>query len=413
MSMSVFKNALAQLDAAAKLRRFDPGWLAVFRKPKRTLQFRLPVVMDDGAVRVFDGYRVQHDDARGPFKGGIRFHPQADLDEVKALAFWMAIKCAVVGVPFGGGKGGVAVDPRKLSKGELERLSRVYVRALGRNIGPDIDVPAPDVNTTSEIMGWMADEYGRMAGHYQPAVITGKPVAAGGSLGRTAATGRGGLSVLEEYCRKNGLKQKGMTVAVQGFGNVGYWFAKLAREAGFRIVAVSDSKSGVYRPEGSDVDALMEHKKKTGAVAGFAGTKTVSGAKLLELPVDVLAPAALENQITAKNAGRIKAKIVLELANGPTDPPADAKLFRKGVAVIPDVLANAGGVAVSYLEWVQNRQGDHWSEAEVNAKLKKIMSAAYSTMDKEAADLKCPLRQAAFVVALGRIQEAALARGWR
>lgn len=411
--MNVFRNALAQLDAAAQAHGFEPNFLAVIRKPKRILEVSVPVLMDAGSVKVFDGYRVQYNDARGPFKGGIRFHPQTDLNEVKALAFWMAVKCAVVGVPFGGGKGGVTVDPKKLSKGELERLSRAYLRAIATNIGPDTDVPAPDVNTNPEIMGWMADEYAKVTGKFQPAVITGKPLALGGSQGRTAATGRGGLYALEEFARLKGWEPKKLAVAVQGFGNVGFWFAKLAAKAGWRIVALSDSQGGIYAPKGLDPDKVMAYKKEKVSLVGFPGAQAVSNAKLLELPVDVLVPSALENQITDKNASRIKAAIVLEMANGPTTPEADVKLFKKGKAVIPDVLANSGGVAVSYFEWVQNRQGYYWSEAEVNAKLKPLMAEACGAVAKLAAEKNVSLRQAAFIVALKRIEEATLARGWR
>jgi len=411
--MNVFQNALAQLDAAAKSADFDKNVLATLRRPKRLLQVAVPVLMDDGSIKVFDGYRVQYNDARGPFKGGIRFHPQADPNEVKALAFWMVIKCAVVGVPFGGGKGGVAVDPRKLSKGELERLSRAYIRAIAPVIGPDVDVPAPDVNTTPEIMGWMVDEYAKVTGRFQPAVITGKPLALGGSLGRMAATGQGGLFVLEEYARQAKLDPKKTAVAVQGIGNVGLCFAKLARQAGFRIVALSDSKSGIHDPQGLDPEAVAAYKKEKGSLEGFFGAKTISNARLLELPVDVLVPAALENQLAKKNAGRITAKVILELANGPTAPEADVVFARKGKIVIPDVLANAGGVAVSYFEWVQNRQGYHWSEAEVNDKLRQLMAAAFKAVAALAAEKQVTLRQAAFILAVSRIQEAALARGWR
>jgi len=410
--MNVFKNALAQLEAAAAAADFDPNVLAVLRRPKRTLQVSLPVLMDDGSVKVFEGYRVQYNDARGPFKGGVRFHPQADLSEVKALAFWMAVKCAVVDVPFGGGKGGVVVAPAKLSRGELERLSRAYIRAIAGDIGPDVDVPAPDVNTTPEIMGWMADEYGKATGRFQPAAITGKPLSLGGSQGRNKATGQGGLFVLQEFVRLAGLRPEKTAVAVQGFGNVGHNFASLAKRAGYRITALSDSKGGIHDPRGLDPDAVLAYRKEHGGLAGYPGAKAVSNAKLLELPVDVLAPAALENQLTKNNAGRIKAGIILELANGPTAPEADAVFAKKGKTVIPDVLANAGGVAVSYFEWVQNRQGYYWSEAEVTSKLGSLMSAA-SRAVAAAAGAKLTLRQAAFVLAISRIQEAMLARGWR
>jgi len=405
--MNVFKNAMAQLDAAAAgLPELDAGVLALLRRPKRVLQVAVPVLMDDGGVKVFDGYRVQYNDARGPFKGGIRFHPQADLNEVKALAFWMAVKCAVVGVPFGGGKGGVAVDPRKLSKGELERLSRAYLRAIAANIGPDVDVPAPDMNTTPEIMGWMVDEYAKATGRLQPAVITGKPLTLGGSQGRTAATGRGGLFVLQEFAKQAKLVPAKTAVAVQGIGNVGFYFAKLAREAGYTIVALSDSKGGIYDPKGLDPEAVAAYKKEKGGLDGYPGAKAMSNAKLLELPVDVLVPAALENQLTIKNAGRIKAKVVLELANGPTAPEADIKFFKKGMVVIPDVLANAGGVTTSFLEWQQNMTGEHWTEAEVFTRLKPIMDDAAAAVMRTADEFGVTQREAAFVLALKRLDQA-------
>ncbi len=411
--MNVFQNALAQLKAAAEKTEIDPNALEVLRRPKRVIQVSVPVLMDDGTVKVFDGFRVQYNDARGPFKGGVRFHPDTDLNEVKALSFWMAIKCAVAGVPYGGGKGGVTVDPKKLSKAELERLSRGYLRAIAPFIGPDVDVPAPDMNTNPEIMGWMVDEYAKVAGKFTPAVLTGKPLALGGSLGRTAATGRGGLYVLEEFARQAKLKPEKTTVAVQGMGNVGFYFAKLARAAGYKIVAMSDSRGGVFDPLGLDPEKAAAYKKEKGSLEGFPGARAVTNKKLLELDVDVLAPAAMENQITGENAGRVKAKAVLELANGPTTPEADAKLEKRGVPVIPDVLANAGGVAVSYFEWVQNRQGYYWTEAEVNAKLQSLMSAAFREVAAVAAGKKATLRQAAFILAVSRIQEAMLARGWR
>ncbi|MDD5251714.1 MAG: Glu/Leu/Phe/Val dehydrogenase [Patescibacteria group bacterium] len=411
--MTIFKNALVQLKNAAEAAGLDPVVVEVLKHPKRILQVSVPVVMDDGAVKVFEGYRVQHNDARGPFKGGLRFHPKTDLDEVKALAFWMAIKCAVVNVPFGGGKGGVAVDPKKLSSGELERLSRAFIRAIAPVIGPDVDVPAPDMNTTPEIMAWMVDEYARVTGKFQPAVITGKPIAIGGSLGRTAATGRGGLFALEEWRRRANLKAKDLTIAVQGIGNVGFWFAKLAREAGYKVVAISDSKGGVYATAGINLDKALAYKKEHGNLKGFPADKEISNERLLELPVDVIVPAATENVLTDKNAGRVKARVVLELANGPTTPEADFKLAKKGITVIPDVLANSGGVAVSYFEWVQNRTGYYMTEAEVNDKLKKLMVEAFYDVAGLATDKSLTLRTAAFALAVRRIAEAQQARGWR
>ncbi len=404
--MNVFENALAQLAAAAKSADLDPTAVEALAKPQRIVQVTIPVRMDDGRIRFFDGYRVQYNDARGPFKGGIRFHSQTDLDEVKALAFWMTIKCAAVGVPFGGGKGGVAVDPKKLSKTELERLTRAYARAIAPVIGPERDVPAPDVNTNAETMAWFADEYGRTVGAYEPAVVTGKPIALGGSLGREAATGRGSLHALDEYVNVAGLDPKSLTVAVQGFGNVGYHFARLAHAAGYRIVALSDSKNAIYAPDGIDPVAAAAYKETTGSLAGFSGAKTVTNEELFALPVDVLAPAALENQLTAKNAGAVRAKIILELANGPVTPEADAIFRGLGVIVIPDVLANAGGVAVSYFEWLQNREDESWSEDDVNARLARLMARAFKDVWSAAGRYRATLREAAFILAIRRVADA-------
>lgn len=411
--MSVFQNAMKQLDAAAGLAGVTPEILESLRRPKRQFEVSFPVRMDDGKVRTFVGYRVQYDDSRGPFKGGIRYHQQADLDEVKALAFWMAVKCAVVNVPFGGGKGGVTVNPKELSESELERLSRAYCRAIARFIGEDVDVPAPDVNTTPQIMAWFADEYARIVGRQVPAVVTGKPLAVGGSKGRMSATGQGGLFVLDQHIRREDRAPQGVTVAVQGFGNVGQHFARLAHEKGYKIVAVSDSRGATANPNGLDMAALVEHKNKTDAVVGFSGGVDADPSRILETDCDIVVPAALENQIGAHNATNIRAKIVLELANGPTSPEADEILAQRGVAVIPDVLANAGGVAVSYYEWVQNRAGEYWSYESVVAKLEVLMNEAYADMRGEADAHGITLRKAAFVMALRRIAEAKAAKGWQ
>jgi len=408
--MDVFKNAIAQLEAAAAAAKSDPLTVEILRRAKRTVQVTFPVRMDDGSTRIFEGFRVQHDDARGPFKGGIRFHPQADMDEVKALAFWMAIKCAAVNVPFGGGKGGVTVDPKKVSKGELERITRGYVRAIAPIIGPETDVPAPDVGTDGEIMGWIVDEYSKYAGKPSPAVVTGKPIALGGSLGREAATGQGGIYVLDAYTKTAGLDAVNLRVAVQGFGNVGYHFARLAHERGYRVVAVSDSKGGIHSPAGLDPVAVAAHKKATGSLAGFPGSTEIAGDAILVIDCDVLVPAALENQLTAANAPQVKAKVILELANGPTTPDADADFAARGVVVIPDVLANSGGVAVSYYEWEQNRRNEKWTEAEVAAKLQPLMLAAYDAVQAKAKEFGVPLRLAAFAVAIDRIGVAMQAK---
>lgn len=408
---NAFNNALKQLDKAVSLLNLKEGVVEALKKPKRVLQFGLPVKMDDGKLKVFEAYRVQYNDARGPFKGGIRFHQQVNLSEVKALAFWMAIKTATVGIPMGGGKGGVVVNPKKLSPAELERLSRAYMRAIADFVGPEIDVPAPDVNTNPQIMAWMMDEYEKVKGGHYPGVITGKPLELGGSAGRGTATAQGGFCVLSELLGKLKSGRKKLTLAIQGFGNAGSVFADLADQAGLKVVAVSDSQGGIYNEQGLELDKVKEHKKQTGSVVDFEGAKKVTNQKLLELPVDILVPAALENQITKDNAGRIKAQIILELANGPITPEADEKLFKKGKIVVPDVLANAGGVTVSYFEWVQNRQQYYWTEQEVLAKLKPIMVKAFNEVWQTGQEMKVDLRTAAFVLAVKRIAEAVELRG--
>ncbi len=411
---SVFKNALSQLDKAAKYLELDKDILDILRNPQRILQASLPVKMDDGSVKVFTAFRVQHNDARGPFKGGIRFHPKTNLDEVKALAFWMTIKTAVVGIPLGGGKGGVTVDPKKLSKAELERLSRAYIRAFKDFIGPKKDVPAPDVNTNPQIMAWMVDEYEQVTGQKNLGVITGKPLELGGSQGRTAATGLGGFFVFRQLAKKLKLKPKQTTVAIQGFGNVGYFLAKFLHEAGYKIVAVADSKGGIYdkRHQGMDPDHLLKQKQSkgftngcycVGSVCDCKNYTLVKSDKILELPVDVVVPAALENAINKENAGRIKANIILEMANGGVTPEAEDKLLAKKKLVVPDVLINAGGVVVSYFEWVQNLQNYYWTEEEVNKKLDEIMSKAFADIWSLGGKLKVDLRTAAFVLAVKRI----------
>ena len=409
--MSVFANALKQLKQAASYAKIPSAIIEQLKKPERILQFSFPVTMDNSEVRVFEGYRVQYSSARGPYKGGLRYHPQTNLDEVKALAFWMAVKCAVVGIPLGGGKGGITVDPKKLSEAELEKLTRAFTRKLAPFIGPEQDVPAPDVNTTPQIMAWVRDEYERVVGKKVPGVVTGKPLNFGGSQGRTPATAQGGMYVLEELIGKLKLKTKQITMAVQGMGNVGGIMAQLLHQAGYHVVAMSDSKGGIYNPKGLDVPAVERFKKQTGSLKNFPGAKPVTNAQLLELPVTILIPAALENQITGKNAGRIKAKVVFELANGPTTPEADVKLAKRKVIVVPDVLANAGGVTVSYFELVQNIQQYYWNEGEVIAKLQPIMVTAFRQIWQRAEQLKVPLRTAAYVIALERIGQAIEARG--
>ena len=452
----MLESAQALIKETARNLGFDEEIIKRLIEPEMICEFSFPVKMDDGQIKVFKGWRIQHNSALGPYKGGIRFHPQTSREEVQALATLMTIKCAVAGLPYGGAKGGVLVDPKKLSSAELERLSREYVKKIAHFIGEDTDVPAPDVNTNPKIMAWMIDEYQKIKGYQSKATFTGKPVAMGGSLGRTEATGRGGVIVLKALLSelvKDGstkilsrlnssltlLKQKvsknfvlpsfnnqklksnnEITIAVQGFGNVGYYFAKIASEAGFKVVAVSDSKGGIIKPKGDKLEALdiplvMECKKEKGTLAGCycaggvcdtKGGKTITNEELLELPVDILVPAALENVINEKNMKNIKAKIIIEMANGPVTEEAYEYLSKKGVVIVPDVLANSGGVTVSYLEWVQNKAGYYWSEEEVNSKLEVMMKKAFEKIWKKSIEKKIPLKQAAFEVALERIVAA-------
>lgn len=407
-TINPFRSALAQLARAASFITVAPGTLAQLRMPLRTVQISVPVRMDDGTTQVFEGYRVQYNDARGPFKGGIRYHPDANLDEVKALAFWMAMKCAVADIPFGGGKGGIRVDPKKLSAGELERLTRSYTRLLKDVIGSRRDVPAPDVYTTPQIMAWIVDEYAKVLGHTDLAVVTGKPLALGGSLGRETATGDGGFIVFQELAKKMKLKPKETRVVVQGLGNVGYYLALAMHDAGYRIVGLSDSKGAIVdvKNQGLNPRDVFQWKKKMGVVTGFPGTKSITNEKLLELPCDVLVPAALENQLTAKNAKRVKASVVLEMANGPTTPEADDIFRKKKVTVVPDILANAGGVTVSYFEWAQNLQGVSWTADVVRKQLEEKMTVAFRDIWQAAQHHATDLRTAAFIVAVERIATA-------
>lgn len=423
---SAFANALTQLGRATDILKLSPEVVAVLERPVQVHKVEIPVKMDNGTVKNFTAYRSQYNNARGPYKGGIRFHPNVSEDEVKALSFWMMVKCAVLNLPLGGGKGGVVVNPKELSPGEQERLSRGYIRALHKFLGANKDIPAPDVYTTPQIMGWMLDEFEKMVGHHEPGMITGKPLSLGGSAGRSFATAQGGVYVLEEAMKKLGKKPSETTVAIQGFGNAGSHVAYILHKLGYKIVAVSDSKGGVYNEDGI-VPEKAEAIKKAGGILGCycVGTvctleqiktegpcRGVSNEELLELPVDVLVPAALENQITAENASRVQAKIILELANGPTTPEADSILHQNGVLVIPDILANAGGVTVSYFEQVQNASNYYWSESEVLEKLKKLITEAFnsvwSTKEKHAVDM----RTAAFVLAIDRVAVAMKDRGW-
>ncbi len=403
--MNAFDNALSQLKRAAKIARMRPELLERMQSPEREVRVSIPVKMDDGSLKIFEGYRVQHSSVRGPYKGGIRLHPDTDINEVKALALWMTMKCAVADIPMGGGKGGVTVDPKQLSKAELERLARGWVRRLAPVLGPKVDVPAPDVNTTPEIMQWMVDEYEKITGDRTRAAFTGKPVKYGGSEGRGIATGMGGFYAFDALRERFGIKH-GASIAIQGMGNVGGNAANIFSEHGYKIVAMSDSKGGIFNERGLDVAAVIRYKEKNKSLKGFPGARAVSNEKLLELPADVLIPAALENQINEKNAKRIQAHMVLELANGPTTPEADDILLAHKIVVVPDILANAGGVIVSTFEWEQNLKRTHWSEAVVLKKLKAIMRKQSEVIGDRARREKIDLRRAAFAVALERIESA-------
>jgi glutamate dehydrogenase/leucine dehydrogenase len=405
------KDALTLLDKACRFMGIEHDEIEILKKPQRTVEVSLPVVMDDGRLKVFNGYRVQYNDIRGPYKGGLRFHPKVDLDEVQTLAFWMAIKCAVADIPFGGGKGGITVDPKKLSQNEIEKLTRAYVRGFAPFIGPDIDIPAPDVYTTPQIMAWFMDEYSHIQGRNVPACVTGKPVEIGGSLGRDTATGQGGFYVFEDLLGKLKTKKKDVAIAVQGFGNVGLNFANLAFMAGYKIVAISDSRGGVYNPDGLDIKKAIAHKQKTGTVMDFPGTVNITNEKLLELPVSILVPSALEGVINEKNASKIKASIIIEMANGPITSAASDKLFKKGVIVVPDVLANSGGVIVSYFEWVQNLRHFYWDLEKVQTNLAKKINSAFGVIWETMNKYEVDMRMAAYIVAVDRIVVALKIRG--
>ena len=403
-----FSNAMMQLDKVAKINNFGDEIISRFRQPDRDIKVSIPVQMDDGELRIFEGYRVEYNNALGPYKGGIRYHPDTDISEVKALAFWMALKCAVVGIPMGGGKGGITVDPKLLSKAELEKLSRGWVDKLSDILGPHKDVPAPDVNTTPEIMAWMADEFEKITGDTTGAVITGKPVEKGGSLGRDTATAQGGFYVFQALKAKLGLGDK-CKVVIQGFGNAGANAAQIWQTAGHNIIAVSDSKSGVLNPNGLDIEKLMQHKKNTGSIMGFCqqspGTTDITNENLLETDCDLLIPAAFENIITEANVDKIKAKVILELANGPINSAADEILFAKGVTVIPDILANSGGVVVSYFEWDQNLKNEHWTREQVFEKLQPMMANASKKVFETAKISNTDLRMGAFIMAIESIEQ--------
>lgn len=404
MQENPFVNAMAQLDKVAKIKNFNPEFLARLRQPNRDVRISIPVAMDDGSQKIFEGYRVEYNNALGPYKGGIRFHQDTNIDEVKALAFWMTIKCAVAGIPMGGGKGGVTVNPKELSKSELEGLSRGWVRGLSDILGPNKDVPAPDVNTTPEIMSWMADEFEKITGDKTGAVITGKPLDKGGSEGRGTATAQGGFFVFEAIKENLNLPDKSR-IAVQGFGNAGMNAAHIWSAAGHSIVAISDSSCGIYNADGIDINQAAEYKSANRSLQGFPGGTEITNAELLEVECDLLIPAAFENQITAENAGKVKAKAILELANGPVTPDADEILNQKGILVVPDVLANAGGVVVSTFEWEQNLAGEHWTEEEVFGKLQPLLAESSQKIWQLSQEHNTNLRNAAFLLALERLQE--------
>lgn len=409
--MDVFENVKKNIQSIGSIMGLKQNEVELLVTPKRTLMVSFPVRMDNGQVKRFNGYRVQYNDARGPTKGGIRFHPQVDFSEVKSLAFWMALKCAVVDIPYGGAKGGVEVNPKDLSGNELQNLSRGFIKAIYEIIGPTKDVPAPDVYTNPQIMAWMLDEYEKIMGEHLPGVITGKPVEIGGSLGRGYATAQGGAFVLDETAKALNFHPNKTKVAIQGFGNAGSYMAKIVTKMGYVVIAVSDSKGGIYNLNGLNIDAVEAHKKRTGFVNDFAETENITNEELLELDCDVLVPAALENQITKENADKIKAKVIIELANGPTTPEADNILDKKKVTVVPDILANAGGVTVSYFEWVQNLYGYYWGEDEVNDKLEKIMRKAFKETYNATKDYKTSMRKGAWALAIKRILAAERLRG--
>jgi glutamate dehydrogenase (NAD(P)+) len=409
--LNPYRISQIQFDMAAEFLKLDPGLRQVLRTPRRVLEVAVPIKLDNGQVKVFSGYRVQHNIARGPAKGGIRFHPNLNVDEVKALAAWMTWKTATVNIPYGGGKGGVICDAKRMTRSELERLTRRFTAEIFPVIGPETDIPAPDVYTDAQTMAWMMDTYSAMVGHAVPGVVTGKPISLGGSEGRADAAARGLLFVVEEACKVKKISLRGASVAIQGYGNVGAGVARLFAEKKARIVAISDSRGGVFNPRGIDPLKAYRYKERSGTVVGMPGAARISNDDLLTLKCDILVPAALENVITLHNADQIKAKIVAEGANGPTTPHADEVLARKNIFVLPDVLANAGGVTVSYFEWVQNLQGAVWLESEVIAKLDFTMRRAFADVFASMRKNRAHPRAAAYVLAVGRVADATLTRG--
>jgi glutamate dehydrogenase (NAD(P)+) len=408
---SIFNAMLQEFDGAARILNLEPGIWKILTHPKRQITVSCPIQMDNGEIEVFTGYRVQYNITLGPAKGGIRYHPGVTLDEVTALAAWMTWKCAVAHIPFGGGKGGVICDPTKMSKREIEALTRRYIAEIVDAIGPEKDVPAPDVNTDAQIMAWVMDTYSMHVGHTSTAVVTGKPVEMGGSLGRREATGRGVMITARESAKHVGFNIKGAKVAVQGFGNVGSISAQLLNEIGAKIVAITDWKGGVYNAAGLDLPRLVEHVKQHKTVEGFTGAETLTNAQLFTLEVDVLIPAALENQVTIDNAPGIRARIVIEGANGPTTPEANKHLHDRGVLIVPDILANSSGVTASYFEWVQDRYGYFWTEKEVNERLEAKMCEAFNAVLQTSLKYKVDMRTAAYIVAIGRVATVTRMRG--
>ena len=406
-----WRHAQAQLEPVLARLEIEPGLAQILRTPRRELTVALPFKKDDGSITVAIGHRVQHSLTLGPAKGGIRYHQDVSLDEVRALAMWMTWKCSVAGLPYGGGKGGITIDPKKLSLGEKERLTRRYASEISPIIGPREDVPAPDVNTDGQVMAWIADTYALKTGRYEPAVVTGKPIDLGGSLGRNEATARGLFEVTKSLAPKYGLELKGARVAVQGFGNAGLIAAQLFSAFGAKVVAASDTSGGIWNAKGLDVGALVTHKEKGGSVSAFKSGEKISNAQVLETECDLLIPAALENQITAANAAKLHCKMVSEAANGPTTPEADAILDKRGIPVVPDILANAGGVTVSYFEWVQCLEGDFWSEEEVNRRLREKIVPAGERVAARAQAEKTSLRTAAWCIAVDRVAKAVKLRG--
>ena len=414
MAYNPYENVLKVMDEAAQILGYSESDIEPLKYPERELKVSVPVVMDDGSTRVFEGYRIQHSTSRGPAKGGIRFHPAVNNDEVKALAAWMTFKCAVVNIPYGGGKGGVVCDPHELSERELRAITRRFTAAIMPLIGPDQDIPAPDVGSNAAVMGWMMDTYSILKGHCVHGVVTGKPIELGGALGRNEATGRGVMFTTRNIMKKMGMEMKGTDVAVQGMGNVGSITAKLLHQEGMKVVAVSDVSDGIYKKEGLDIPAILAYlgKDRKNLLSGYEddGMTRITNEELLELPVTVLVPAALENQINGTNADKIQAKLIVEAANGPTAAEADPILNEKGVVIVPDILSNAGGVVVSYFEWVQNIQSVSWTEEEVNAKLERIMNNSFEAVYNIAQEKKVPLRTGAYLIAVDRVVKAKKAR---